>query len=148
MPTNERGFTMVELVVVVSIIGILLSAAIASYIGYRNRAFDLEAQATLRNTVLVETVHHTDVSVFTDSAADLEAIEPLLDVNVSGDPAGSVRVTIASASADVEVCLFSRSESGDWWAIYHSLGTGTFFGQAPPEACDAALAADWSSEGW
>ena len=45
---DERGFTMMELVVVISIIGLLAAIAVPAYFHYRDRARDAQATADAR----------------------------------------------------------------------------------------------------
>ena len=49
---SEDGFTLTELLVVVAIIAVLVSAAAATYVGARNRAYNTAAQASLRDAIV------------------------------------------------------------------------------------------------
>jgi prepilin-type N-terminal cleavage/methylation domain-containing protein len=53
-PASNEGFTLIEVVIVVAIIGILVTIAIPQIALYRQRGFDARAESDLRNAALAE----------------------------------------------------------------------------------------------
>jgi len=51
---EEKGFTLIELMIVVAIIGILAAIAIPQFSNYRKKAFNSAAQSDLRNCMTGE----------------------------------------------------------------------------------------------
>ena len=55
---KEQGFTLIELMIVVAIIGILAAIAIPQFAAYRAKAFNSSAQADLRNMMTAEEAYY------------------------------------------------------------------------------------------
>jgi len=80
---DERGFTLIELMVVVLIIAILIAIAIPTFLGARQRAQDRAAQSNVRNALTAEKTFFTDSQVYSQLVSDLTAIEPSLSYTTS-----------------------------------------------------------------
>jgi type IV pilus assembly protein PilA len=83
--SDDSGFTLIELMVVVLIIAVLIAIAIPTFLGAQNRARDRAAQSDLRNALTaLRTVSIEQDGKFRSApgvvlvAADLQAVEPSL----------------------------------------------------------------------
>lgn len=61
---NNHGFTLVELLVVIFIIGILASLLVSNFVGMRNRAEDAQKKADLEATRKALQLYYTDYQRF------------------------------------------------------------------------------------
>jgi type IV pilus assembly protein PilA len=63
---DERGFTLIELMIVIAIIGILAAIAIPQFSAYRQRSYNSAAQADLRNAATAQEAYYVDFSGYVD----------------------------------------------------------------------------------
>jgi type IV pilus assembly protein PilA len=72
----ERGFTLVEMLVVLLVIGILLVIAVPSYLGFKTRADSRAAASNVRSAIPAATVYFNDNLDYDGmSLAALQAID-------------------------------------------------------------------------
>jgi type IV pilus assembly protein PilA len=148
----EGGFTLLELVVVHSVVAILVAVAIPSFLGARSAAQERAAQSDLRTALVAANTVYIDAQSFANmTVGDLSTAEPslrwqdgrfttgphTLAVNLSfnvatgPDPAGEPSILLAEDAGD-----------GTCWYALQSDNDAPFYGSAPASGghCDADAA--------
>lgn len=141
---DDKGFTLIELMVVVLIIAILIAIAIPTFLGLRKRAQDRAAQSNLRNALTAAKAFYTDEDTFTPSTGDFnalegETIEPSLEWADKDVPDVEAEVAVVTSDLDSDTAKFGiLSASGDFFCIMDDEGQ-TFYGSgedwATADAC-------------
>ena len=122
---SEDGFTLLELMMVVLILGVLLAMSMSTFAGLKERAQDSAAKSTAASALETGRIVFTDRGNYTNVfAADLSAAEPALTfvdevTNSSGPNSASTWVVdrattgyifVAAVYSDSGKCFFVR----DW----------------------------------
>jgi prepilin-type N-terminal cleavage/methylation domain-containing protein len=71
--SNEKGFTLIELMIVIAIIGILAAIAIPNFVSYRQRSYNSSAQSDLKNAMTTQEAYFVDNSIYANSIAKMTA---------------------------------------------------------------------------
>lgn len=92
---HQRGFTLVELLVVMGIISTLIAVALPRYASYRASAFDSRAEMDLRSVAMAEEAyfleHDAYLACSTESCTQLPGIKKLsagVSLTVTTRPTG------------------------------------------------------------
>ncbi|HSL11037.1 MAG TPA: prepilin-type N-terminal cleavage/methylation domain-containing protein [Actinomycetota bacterium] len=117
---REDGFTLIELMVVVTVLGVLMGLALPTYAGARDRAQDRAAMTDLRHGITAaKVVFATSVDYSGVTVVEMEAAEPSLDfvTRLVGSSAANDYAVSFRMYNYGEVNLARMSESGTCFYI-------------------------------
>jgi len=133
---KEKGFTLIELMIVVAIIGILAAIAIPQFSSYRLKAFNAAAQADLRNVMTSEEASYAEAQEYYKIATAIGAIATgsatAVTNSISATNAAGATVSLPGAKLSKGVSLMIPTVSAtDYTArTKHWLGDKKWTGTA------------------
>ncbi len=115
--SREAGFTLVELMVVILVVGMLIAIALPTFLGARARAADRAIQADMRTGLAAALAYYAQTRDWTGfELAQAQIEEPMIPW--VEDPAGPGRGEISiHIHEDQELLLVGLSSSGTYFCL-------------------------------
>ncbi len=148
MRAARAGFTIVELLIVIVVIGILAAITIAAYNGIQNRAYDTAVKADLKAAATKLEVAKADSGTDQIPAASQAGLQSLVNVSKSSYQARS-GTSLLYCRTDVGYALVAQSKSGNAFVTENGVirSIGTWGGANDNNACggNATVGLVWGS---
>jgi type IV pilus assembly protein PilA len=118
---DDAGFSMIELLVVIIIIGILAAIAIPVFLKQRQKGYDAAVKSDLVNAAAAEESYVIDFNGYTDSVPNLKSAENFKFSAGSDYSGGAGTLSIVSNTIQ-GYCMTALSTSGNTW--FYDSGAG------------------------
>lgn len=108
--THKKGFTLIEIMIVIAIIGVLAAIAIPNFVNYRNKAFctSAESDASAIEAAIID-YFAMPSHIATPAISDLNQSQ---GVTLSGSGGVLNTATITGADANVNITITVTDASG------------------------------------
>jgi prepilin-type N-terminal cleavage/methylation domain-containing protein len=108
---DQKGFTLIELMIVIAIIGILAAIAIPQFSAYRTRSYNSAANSDLRNACTAQEAYYVDEQTYASALG-----------NITGSAYGlytseNVTITVSGGDANGYTMSASHSSGNKTWTV-------------------------------
>lgn len=131
---KQTGFTIVELLIVIVVIGILAAITIVAYNGIQGRANDTSIQSDLNNIAKKLEIYKADFGIYPAGAAQLTTLSLKASKNAYGNhmPSGGFDYNLVycrmPAAAPTDYALVAFSKSGARFKYTNASGLSPYTG--------------------
>jgi len=111
---NNKGFTLIELMIVIAIIGILAAIAIPNFISYRNKSYCSDAESN-GNAIAGALSNYFSIASRTGLPGSAAGVDLTISNtnSIGGSPNTTITITVTDASGR---CPTEYQAGSDYWS--------------------------------
>jgi type IV pilus assembly protein PilA len=111
---GQKGFTLIELMIVIAIIGILAAIAIPQFVSYRQKGYNTQAKGELKSFYTACQAYFSDVPTATGNCTEAEVAPNFIkSAAVTLTPGGGMAMVGTTASHNAGTSTYTIGSSGN-----------------------------------